>query len=148
MVNSEEIKELNTTADQVDEPGEGYNASKDFTSLACWQKARALKLFFFQEILPLIPSSEKFNLDIQIRKAIVSGTANIAEGYGRFHHREGIQFYRISRGSIYELKDHLITCKDYGYINNKKYEKGLSLIEDAKIALNGYIRYKKGLLNK
>jgi four helix bundle protein len=43
------------------------------------------KIFFYKKILPLLPKEEKFNLNLQIRRASVSITANIAEGYGRFH---------------------------------------------------------------
>ena len=84
---------------------------------------------------------ETYNLNLQIRKAAVSITANIAEGYGRFHYQEGIQFYRISRGSLYELKDHLISCFDLQFINNEVLNDGLKLIEQAKTSLNGYISY-------
>ncbi len=77
-----------------------------------------MKLFFYKKILPKLPYHEKDNLIIQIKKASVSSTANIAEGYGRFHYQEGIQFYRIARASIYELKDHILTCVDVGYIND------------------------------
>ncbi len=87
-----------------------YNENRDFTSLVCWQDARKVKLFFYESILPRLPESEKYNLDIQIRKSTVSSTANIAEGYGRYHYQEGIQYYRISRGSLYESKAHLISC--------------------------------------
>ncbi len=65
---------------KVEEEGVGYSAHKDFTSLKAWQRCREVKLFFYQKVLPKLPSSEKFNLDIQIRKASVSITANIAEG--------------------------------------------------------------------
>ncbi len=122
-----------------------YNAQKDFTTLEAWKKARLVKLFFYKVVIPSLPIEEKYNLNIQIRKAAVSGTANISEGYGRFHYQEGIQFYRISRGSIYELKDHLISCFDLDYINKEILEKGISLIEDAKVTLNGYIKYVKSL---
>lgn len=71
----------------------------------------------------------------------MSGTANISEGYGRFHYQEGIQFYRISRGSVDELKDHLISCYDLGFVSKEIFEKGISLIEDVKITLNGFIKY-------
>ncbi len=91
-------------------------------------------------------------MKFQIRKAGVSATANISEGYGRFHYQEGIQFYRISRGSIYELKDHLITCFDLEYIDKNLYNEGLQLIETAKRILNGYIKFvknqKQNLANK
>ncbi len=118
-----------------------YNALKDFTTLDAWKKARLVKLFFYKEVIPHLPAEEKFNLNMQIRKAGVSGTANISEGYGRYHYQEGIQFYRISRGSIYELKDHLISCYDFEYISKDIFEKGISLIEDAKVTLNGYIKF-------
>jgi four helix bundle protein len=91
----------------------------------------------------LLPKEEKFNLDIQIRKASVSITANISEGYGRYHYKEGIQFYRISRGSLYELKDRLLSSNDFGYINNELIQEGENLIESAKILLNGYINFIK-----
>ncbi|NOX85188.1 MAG: four helix bundle protein [Chlorobi bacterium] len=127
----------------VEEPKSGYNKERDFTSLICWQDARKVKLFFYKQIIPKLPEEEKFNLNIQIRKAAVSSTANIAEGYGRFHYQEGIQFYRISRGSIYELKDHLISSLDFEYITNHLFKQGIDLIETAKISLNGFINYSK-----
>lgn len=124
-----------------EEPLEGYNEQKDFTSLFCWKEARMLKIFFYQKIIPTIPEHEKFNLINQIKRAGISTTANIAEGYGRFHFQEGIQFYRISRGSIYELKDHLYSCFDLGYIEAPLFEEGKALIEKSKITLNGFIKY-------
>lgn len=127
----------------IKEPRGEYNEEKDFTSLKCWQNARAMKMFFYEKIIPKLPIDERNNLIIQIKKAAVSSTANIAEGYGRFHYQEGIQFYRISRASIYELKDHILTCLDVGYINDDLATKGIELIEATKIKLNGYINYAK-----
>jgi four helix bundle protein len=120
-----------------------YDINRDFTSLICWQNAREVKIFFYKKIVPLLPIEEKYNLDIQIRKAACSSTANISEGYGRYHYQEGLQFYRISRGSTYELKDHLISCSDFNYINSELLHEGLKLIEKAKISINGYIKFVK-----
>ena len=128
---------------EVMEPMDGYKKGKDFTSLKAWQKAREVKLFFYKSILPKLPKEEKYCLDTQIRRAAVSITANIAEGYGRFHYPEGIQFYRISRVSLYELKDHLISCQVLGYVKQDIVHKGQNLIETAKKTLNGYINYIK-----
>ena len=64
-----------------------------------------------------------------------------AEGFGRFHFQENMQFCRISRGSLYELIDQLITSLDDKYITTEEYEKGRSLISKALPLLNGYIRY-------
>ena len=126
-----------------EEPQGVYNKNRDFTSLICWQDARRVKLFFYKKILPLLPKEEKFNLDIQIRKSSCSSTANIAEGYGRYSYQQGLRFYRISKGSTYESKDHLISCYDFGYINENLYKEGQELIEKAKISLNGYINFVK-----
>jgi four helix bundle protein len=120
-----------------------YNSDKDFTTLAAWQYARDLKLFFYSQVLPTIRYEEKKTLGYQIRKTLISITANIAEGYGRYHYREGIQFYRVSRASLYELKDHLITCYDLGYINRQLLVSGNKQIEKTKITLNGYISFTK-----
>ena len=127
----------------VSDSSESYNQNKDFTTLIAWKKARDVKLFFYNKIIPKLPREEKFNLDTQIRKAAVSITANISEGYGRYNYQEGIQFYRISRASLYELKDHLISCYDLEYIDRGLLEEGKELIEEAKRTLNGYITYVK-----
>jgi four helix bundle protein len=118
-----------------------YDKQKDFTTLDAWKKARVVKLFFYQEVIPNLPHEEKFDLNAQIRRASISITANISEGYGRYHYQEGTRFYRIARGSMYELKDHLISCFDLKYIDRNALLKGISLIENAKVTLNGYIKF-------
>lgn len=127
----------------VEEESTSYDKGRDFTFLKAWRKAREVKLFFYDKVLSKLPNEENYQLGNQIRNAAVSSTANIAEGYGRFHYQEGIQFYRIARGSLYELKDHLITCNDLGYIKTKLFKEGLFLIEESKKILNGYINFVK-----
>ena len=138
----------NVEENVVNESYEFYDEKKDFTTLDAWIKCREVKLFFYKKILSRLPKEEKFNLDLQIRKASVSITSNISEGYGRYHYQEGIQFYRISRGSLYELKDHLISCLDIGYIDNKLKLEGEGLIEPAKKILNGYINFVKSKIKQ
>ncbi len=127
--------------DVLNESYKRYNSLKDFISLEAWKKGNEIKMMFYKEIIPLLSEEEKFNLGSQIRKAAISITANIAEGYGRFHYKEGIQFYRISRGSLYELKDHLMSCYNLHFITKDLYTKGIKLIEEAKVMLNGFITY-------
>jgi len=75
-----------------------------------------------------------------MRRAAVSVTANLAEGYGRFSYQENIQFCRQSRGSVYELRDHLTTALDAGYITPDEYkENDLRAVSVVKL-INGYIR--------
>jgi four helix bundle protein len=68
-------------------------------------------------------------------------TNNLAEGYGRFHYQENIQYCRQSRGSVYEIIDDLIECFDESYINDKDFrslkEQGYSLMK----ILNSYVAY-------
>lgn len=118
-----------------------YDPQRDFTTLEAWKKTRLLKLFFYKEVIPSLPLEERFDLNSQIRRACISITANIAEGYGRYYYQEGIRFYRIARGSIYELKDHLTSCYDLEFVNAELYERRISLIEDSKLTLNGYIKF-------
>ena len=125
----------------ISDPRKGYQNQKDFTTLIAWQNSRDVKLFFYKKVIPLLPNSEKYALANQIRRASVSITANISEGYGRFHYKESVQFYRIARGSLYELKDHLITCDNLEYIDNKLLLQGTKLLEKAKASLNGFINY-------
>ncbi len=125
----------------VEKPHEFYDEKRDFTTLEAWLKCREVKLFFYKKILSHLPQEEKYNLEFQIRKAAISITANISEGYGRYHYQEGIQFYRISRGSLFELKDHLISCFDIGYVDKELKGESERLIEAAKITLNGYINF-------
>lgn len=53
-----------------------------------------------------------------MRRAAISVTANIAEGFGRYHYKENMQFCRQARGSLFELIDHLITAHDLSYIDD------------------------------
>ena len=89
------------------------------------------------------PKSEEFLLKSQVLGSSRSINANIAEGFGRFHHQENIQFSRQSRGSLDETLEHMITAFDEKYIPknilsdiNKDYKECLK-------QLNGYIRYLK-----
>lgn len=132
----------------ISDPKNEYQNQKDFTTLIAWQNARSVKLFFYKKVIPLLPNSEKYALVTQLQRAAVSITANISEGYGRFHYKESVQFYRIARGSLYELKDHLITCVDLNYIDQHVLQEGSELIEKAKISLNGFINYVRSKYEK
>jgi four helix bundle protein len=76
-----------------------------------------------------------------MRKAIVSVTNNIAEGHGRWHYQENIQFCRVSRGSVEEILDDINVCLDEGS-GEKAYNEGLKADGYVLIAkINGYIAY-------
>ena len=114
-----------------------------FEDLECWKASRRLRLFVVKEIVPLLPKEEKFRLSDQIIRAARSTTANIAEGYGRFHYMDNAKFCSNSRGSCWEVLDHLIAAHDEGLIPEKMLKKGRELVNTAVKLVNGYMNYLK-----
>ncbi len=120
-----------------------YNVTKStFESLEVWKKARELRIEL-NEVLNSFPRTEKYRLTDQIIRASRSVTNNIAEGYGRFHYQENIQYCRHARGSLYELIDHLIICYDENYVLNERYIALKRKIYNIIKILNGYILFLK-----
>jgi four helix bundle protein len=113
---------------------------RTFEELECWKAGRELRAWASKQAREF-PKEEKFVLCSQLNRAARSVTANIAEGYGRFHYQENIQFCRQARGSAYEVLDHLITAFDEEYIDDKTLSYGRGLIETNVKLTNGYIRY-------
>ncbi len=113
---------------------------KSFEDLECWKACTEVRRFITQ-LLKKYPKDERFAIVDDMKRAARSTTHNLAEGFGRFHFQENIQFCRHSRGSLYELIDQLITSKDDGFINADEYEKGRALISKSLALLNGYINY-------
>ena len=110
-----------------------------FQDLDVWRTGKDIRRRLYL-VANRLPNLERYNLASQIRRAAVSLTANIAEGYGRFHFKENIQCCRISRGSAYELVDHLITCQDESYLTKDEVESLHEELFTFLRLLNGYIR--------
>ena len=115
---------------------------KTFETLHCYQLMRDLRRSI-SEFCKTLPQEETYRLKDQIIRSSRSITANIAEGYGRHHHQENIQFCRIARGSLSETLDHLTTALDEGYLTKGQYSELRDHIEKAWKLLNGYISYLK-----
>lgn len=111
-----------------------------FEDLEVWKKCRELRNHV-KRIIRNFPENERFKLVDQMIRASRSVTANIAEGYGRYHYQENIQFCRQARGSLYELLDHFTVALDEGYINKNEFNKFRERILDCIKILNGYIKY-------
>lgn len=113
---------------------------ESFEDLFVYQKAREFSRKI-AELVKKLPEEEKFKLKDQMTRARRSITNNIAEGYGRFHYQENIQYCRQSRGSICEIIDDLIECDDEKYIGENEFrslkEEGYALLK----ILNKYIAY-------
>jgi len=113
---------------------------RSFEDLECWKIGVEIRKLSMQLVRKL-PPEEKYDLGSQLKRAARSITANIAEGYGRFHFQENIQFCRISRGSAYETIDHLLVATEESYITQKEMGAAKELINTFLKVLNGYINY-------
>jgi len=116
-------------------------------SLEVWQKGRELRKDI-SKLTKTFPEKEKFRLVNQMIRASRSVTANISEGYGRFHYQENIQFCRQARGSLFELFDHLTVALDEKYIKENVFNKFRKKIFVVARMLNGYIGYLKSRKEK
>ncbi len=113
---------------------------RSFEDLECWKVGAELRRFVSQ-LVKTFPKEEQFDLTSQMKRASRSVTHNIAEGYGRFHYQENIQFCRQARESLYELSDQFIVAFDEKYITNEELIKGKEQINKSLALLNGYIKY-------
>ncbi|MBM3883743.1 MAG: four helix bundle protein [Verrucomicrobia bacterium] len=114
---------------------------RTFEDLECWKKCRELRLFVAKQAVPSLPKDERYRLGDQMLRAARSTTANIAEGYGRFHFLDNAKFCSNSRGSCWEVLDHLVTGQDDGLLSREYLDHGRQLVADAVKVLNGYLHY-------
>lgn len=94
---------------------------KSFTQLIVWKEGHKLVLGIYK-ITKSFPRDEKFGLTDQIRRAAVSITSNIAEGFSRQGGKEKIQFYYMSLGSLAELQNQLLVARDIDYISDEEFQ--------------------------
>lgn len=113
-----------------------------FETLEVWKKARIFRVNIIG-LCKSIPQEEKYRLIDQIKRLSRSVTANIAEGYGRFHYLDNIKFCRDARGSLNETFDHLTVAFDEKYINEETLFQLRQQFETVLKLLNGYIAYLK-----
>jgi len=116
---------------------------RTFEELKCWQSCRALRLFVSKSVVPKLPKEERYRLADQLLRAARSTTANIAEGYGRFHHLDNAKFCSNARGSLYEVLDHCITGHDEELVTDELLSEARELVEESLKITNGYIAYLK-----
>ena len=115
---------------------------ESFEELEVWKVGRELRQAI-SKLVKEFPLEEKFKLKDQIIRSSRSVTANISEGFGRFHFQENIQYCRQARGSLSETLDHLICALDEGYISQDVFDHHKSLVKRCWKLLNGYIAYLK-----
>jgi len=114
----------------------------DFRDLEVWKQCKGVRNKIWR-LCKDFPREEKYRLSDQMIRASRSSTACIAEGYGRYHYQENIQFCRQSRGSLYELIDHVDVAEECQYIDKNQAETLIEQIKTAIRILNGYLKYLK-----
>ncbi len=121
------------------------NKIQDFTDLLAWQEAHKLVLDIYVATKKF-PKEEVFGLISQMRRAAVSVTSNIAEGFGRQGYKERVQFCYLAQGSLIELKNQLIIARDVGYMSTHEFEKYMTQADQSHRLLQGLITKSKSFI--
>ena len=112
---------------------------KNFYDLEAWQESHKLALKIYN-LTKNFPKKELFGIVSQLRRAVSSITANIAEGFARYHFKDKIRFYYQARGSVAEVQNFLILSKDLNYISMKNCQEIGEQTNAVARLINGLIR--------
>jgi len=114
--------------------------AKEFTELVAWQLSDELRRLIL-EIVAQPNVARDFKYCDQSKDAARSAASNIAEGFGRFRHKEFAQFLRIAMGSLQEVGDLLIDGHERRYVTDAQLAQGTRLARRAKSACAGLHDY-------
>lgn len=109
----------------------GSNKIQKFTDLHAWQEGHRLVLMIYKET-ETFPDKERYSLIDQMRRAVVSITSNIAEGFSRRSVKEKSRFYDMAQASLVELQNQIIISKDVNYLTSDKF----NTITDKSVVVN------------
>lgn len=119
---------------------------QSFTDLKAWQERHKLVILIYM-VTKTFPREELYSLIDQMRRAVTSITANIAEGFGRQSLKEKIQFYYMSQGSLTELKNFILIAKDVGYLKENDLQNLANQANFTHQLLQGLTTKTKSFLN-
>jgi four helix bundle protein len=114
----------------------------NYDELDVWKACRKLVSEIYV-ITKKFPHEEIYGLTNQLRRASISVISNIAEGSGINSTKDSLQFFYISRGSLFESEAQLIIPCDLNYISEEQLKKILLQLTTCKKLLNGFINYHK-----
>lgn len=110
-----------------------------FKKLTTWQNSYILALEVYK-LTADFPKHEIFGLSSQLRRASISVSANIAEGYERGYRREYIKFLTIAKGSLGEIQTLLLFSKDLQYVDDERFQAIERLRQDSSKLITCLIR--------
>jgi four helix bundle protein len=119
---------------------------QDFRDLKVWHKAHELTLHIYK-LTHDFPSTERYGMTSQIRRAAVSIAANIAEGAVRSSDPEFARFLHIAIGSASEVDYYLLLSRDLEYVGTPDYNVLDTKVQDVKRMLNGLLSRVKANTN-
>jgi four helix bundle protein len=122
------------------------NKIRSFTDLTVWQEAHKLSLMIYKATKNF-PRDELFGLVSQMRRAAVSITSSIAEGFSRQSYKEKAQFYCISQGSNTEIQNQLILSRDIKYLPESEFREIAQQSVLVHKLLNGIIKNSRVIHN-
>ena len=109
-----------------------------YRDLKVWQRAIDLVPEVY-ELLRSFPKHETYALADQIRRAVVSIPANIAEGQARQHRKEFLQSLYVARGSLAELETLLVVAEKLSYLGAEATAPVLAAMTELRRMLSGLI---------
>lgn len=117
-----------------------------FGKLEAWKEAHKLVIMIYK-LVETFPSKETYRLVDQLCRSASSVAAILVEGNARGSRKEYIHFVFQARGSLEELKYHLLLSRDLGYLNDKLYMEIIEQADKVGRLINGLLRYLKSSKN-
>lgn len=112
---------------------------QSFTDLTTWKEAHRLVLMIYK-FTKKFPQEEQFGLKQQVRRAVVSVSSNIAEGFSRKSAKDKAQFYRMSLSSLTEVQNQILIAKDVDYIPKEIFDEIAEQTIAVSKLINGLIK--------
>jgi len=113
---------------------------KKFEDLSIWRLALKITKIIY-DLTSQSKFSKDFSLRDQIRRAVISVSSNIVEGFEKNNNNEFIRFLKISKGSVGEVRNQLLIALTVGYISQTQFDKTNQELEDLANQIGGFISY-------
>ena len=113
---------------------------KSFEEITSWQKSRLFNKRIY-EITENISLKRDFDLVRQIRRASISISSNIAEGFERNTDKEFVYFLYVSKASAGEIRSQLYLALDLNYISKIEFDELYLNVSDISKLISGFIKY-------
>ncbi|NPA35887.1 MAG: four helix bundle protein [Chlorobi bacterium] len=90
-----------------------------FDKLGIWQLSRMLSNKIYK-VTSAFPWDELYGLTSQLRRAAVTVSSNIAEGYSRLYQKDKTHFIETTYFSLMEVMNQLIILKDLDFLTEEE----------------------------